>query len=269
MSEQGLLLVRTLYLGSFLGIMSFLLLWEDGKPRLSLPGGVTRGLHVRRNLGIFFWVLVVADYLVGWLMLGSSSLLLHPPSFGLGLSTLPLPFQVVLAFLASDLLGYLFHRMCHRWGWLWRLHSVHHSDPHLDVTTAVRVHPFETSLAVVCNVALYAVLGLPLWIEGVRAVLYNAVAMIQHANVQFPAFVERLGLVFVTPALHQVHHDTQRALHERNYGVIFSFWDRLFGTCSQPEQVTPEKFGLHGYDDESWQSVSGMLMTPLRSFGTG
>jgi sterol desaturase/sphingolipid hydroxylase (fatty acid hydroxylase superfamily) len=227
---------------------------------------VTRRSHLLRNLVIFFWVLVIADYLVGWLMLGSSSLLLHPPSLGLGLSRLPWPLQVVLAFLASDLLGYLFHRMCHRWRWLWRLHSVHHSDAHLDVTTAVRAHPFETSLGVICTVALYVVLGLPFWIEGIRAILHNAIAMIQHANVRFPAFVERLGLVFVTPAMHRVHHDTQRVLHDRNYGVIFSFWDRLFGTYSPPEQVTPERIGLHGYDDESWQTVLGMLLTPLRRF---
>ena len=43
-----------------------------------------------------------------------------------------------------DLGTYLAHTTMHRVPMLWRFHSVHHSDPALDVTTTVRQHPGET-----------------------------------------------------------------------------------------------------------------------------
>lgn len=264
MDEHGLILIRTIYSGSFLGIMAFLLLWEGGEERVPFHGGVSRRTHLLRNFGMLFWVVVIADYVVGWSIFHTSSLLLTPLPSQFELYKLPWPYQLALGFLLSDLLDYFFHILCHRWGWLRRIHSVHHSDLHLDATTALRVHPIETSLEVAYKVTLYAVLGLPFWIEGVRAILHNALSMIQHANVPFPAFVERLRPIFITPELHRVQHDTQRTLRNSNYGVIFSFWDRLFGTYLAPEQVTLERVGLPGFEHDSWQSVTGMLMTPLR-----
>src|SRR6185437_2782406 len=37
-----------------------------------------------------------------------------------------------------DFLEYAFHRSQHAWPWLWAMHSLHHSDPSLNVTTSAR-----------------------------------------------------------------------------------------------------------------------------------
>lgn len=264
MSESSLVFIRALYLGGSLGVLVFLLLWEDGQPRSSLPIGLNWWTHAKRNFGIFVWLVLIADYVVGQWVLGSDSLLLTPPRFALSLADRPVGFQILIAVLASDLLDYLLHRMSHRFSWLWRIHSVHHSDPHLDATTALREHPLETSLNVTSKVALYAVLGLPLWIEGLRAILHNTWTMVQHANVMFPTWVERLRVILLTPALHRLHHDSQRRVHDNNYGFIFSFWDRWFGSYLPPEEAQPDRIGLRGYEGDSWQSVTGMLLTPAR-----
>lgn len=266
MTEQALLVIRVLYGGTFLGILAFLLLWESGQPKVEFATSRARITHVLRNLVMFLLVVLFADYVIGQWLVPSSSLLLHTSPSGLALYKSPWFLQVLLAFLASDLLDYGLHWASHRVGWLWRLHSVHHSDSHLDATTALRAHPVEVSLQVICKVALYVALGLPLWIEGIRSIAHNAFTLIQHTNVHFPAWMERLRLIFVTPALHRVHHDVQPTLHDTNFGFIFSFWDRLFGTYSLPDQVSLGQVGLTGYEDESWQTVSGMLLTPIRRF---
>jgi sterol desaturase/sphingolipid hydroxylase (fatty acid hydroxylase superfamily) len=266
MTEQALPVIRVLYEGTFLGLLVFLLLWEGGQAKVEFVTARARITHVLRNLGLFAFVVLLADYVIGQGLVPSSSLLLRTSPFGLALYKSPLFLQVLLAFLASDLLDYGLHRASHRVGWLWRLHSVHHSDSHLDATTALRAHPVEVSLQIVCKVALYAALGLPLWIEGVRSIAHNAFGLFQHANVHFPAWMERLRPVFVTPALHRVHHDVQPTLHDTNFGFIFSFWDRLFGTYSLPAQVSLGRVGLKGYEDEPWQTLSGMLLTPIRRF---
>ena len=44
-----------------------------------------------------------------------------------------------------------------------------------------------------------------------------------------------LSLGFVTPSLHLLHHSVNKKEHHRNYGTIFSFWDRMF--CSYLEHI--------------------------------
>lgn len=261
--EPVLVLIRALYFGISLGALAFFLLWEDGRPRTPFASTGDRNRHVLRNLVLFAWVIVIADYVVGQGLLHTRDILTDPPRILFDGASLPLPLQILAAFVASDLLGYWLHRAAHRFQWFWRLHAVHHSDPHLDATTAGRTHPLEISLDVVAKIALYLVLGLPFWLEGLRAIVHNAVAMVQHANVVFPPWVESLRSVFVTPALHRVHHDTDPALHGRNLGVIFSFWDRMFGTHVRPEAGIERPIGLDGYAGTKWQSVTGMLLSPF------
>src|SRR5687768_5400897 len=46
----------------------------------------------------------------------------------------------LVAFLILDYTNYLWHILNHKLPVLWRFHVVHHSDPDLDVTTAIRFH---------------------------------------------------------------------------------------------------------------------------------
>jgi hypothetical protein len=51
--------------------------------------------------------------------------------------------SLVAGFLLLDLLHYLVHRLEHAVPFFWRIHALPHSDPDVDVTTAVRHHPVE------------------------------------------------------------------------------------------------------------------------------
>lgn len=43
-----------------------------------------------------------------------------------------------------------------------------------------------------------------------------------------------LKYIFVTPSLHRVHHASAPSLYiDKNYGEVFSIWDRLFGTFQE------------------------------------
>jgi sterol desaturase/sphingolipid hydroxylase (fatty acid hydroxylase superfamily) len=109
---------------------------------------------------------------------------------------------------------------------------------------------------------LLALLGLPLWIEAVRAVLNNPLVLAQHANVRFPPWVERLNWILITPGMHRVHHSIDRRDYDLNFGGLFSWWDRLFGTWREAGVV--ERVGLPGFENARWQTLPGMLAAPLR-----
>ncbi|MBM3965725.1 MAG: sterol desaturase family protein [Planctomycetes bacterium] len=145
-----------------------------------------------------------------------------------------------------DLFGaYLPHWLEHKVGILWRFHLVHHSDNFVDTTTANRHHPGESFLRFAFTIIAVVVTGAPLWM----VMLYQSVSVIMsqfnHANIRVPIKLDRwLSLVLVTPRMHHIHHHYQQPLTDRNFGNIFSFWDRLLGTFA----CIPEEMIIYGID---------------------
>ncbi|MGH8799730.1 MAG: sterol desaturase family protein [Casimicrobiaceae bacterium] len=262
--DDLLSLLRIAYYGLMAGTFAFLLLWEDGSPLVrSVPA---RRRHVLRNLALFVCVVAVADGVVGaWLLDIPSRLTVAPPGLLTPLA-LPLAAQVLVAFVVIDLVGYAVHRVFHAQRWLWLLHSVHHSDSQVDVSTSVRHHPIEVAIDVTLKLGLYLLLGLPLWIEAARTLLMNPLSMVQHANIAYPAWVERtLRWLLVTPAMHRVHHLAEARDTNANFGQCLSVWDRIFGTYRVPDPARAPRFGLDKLHDNAFQSVAGMLLTPVRA----
>ena len=69
-------------------------------------------------------------------------------------------------------------------------------------------------------------------------VAYQAVALLSaqwiHSDLHLPERLDRLlRSVFVSPAMHRVHHHRSLPETDTNYSTIFSLWDRLFGTYAE------------------------------------
>ncbi len=265
-SAHSLYLLRLAYYAAFIGAWAFLLTSEGGKGSFATPP--RRWRHIARNVALFLLGVLVADGFVGMGLLGIGERLNLQPDGLLTPLGLPIWALIVVGFLAADFAGYLFHRLSHHWRWLWLIHSVHHSDTHLDASTAIRQHPVE----MVCDVAILATtmlaLGVPLWVEGLRATVVNPQAMVQHANLRYPPWVERaFAWLLVSPAIHRVHHSPDMLQTNTNFGIMFSFWDRLFGTYCAPASAPSARVGLDRLQDDRWQSFPGMLLTPINARG--
>jgi sterol desaturase/sphingolipid hydroxylase (fatty acid hydroxylase superfamily) len=262
---RGILLdaIRIGYPGVMLGTFLFLYLWEGGRPRVAL---VRRGQHVLRNIALFAVMVIVADGVVGGALIGFSPDRLTVSQGLLTPLALPVAGEAILGVLVTDFVSYAFHRVSHGVYPLWLVHAVHHSDSHLDVTTGLRFHPVDMACYVTIVVVTLGVLGLPLWVEGLRALALNPLTMAQHANVVWPQWIERrVGWLLVTPALHRVHHSTVAPGIDANFGQVFSFWDRLFGSYIAPAAADPARFGIPALAGREWQTIGGMLATPWRA----
>ena len=269
LTGPALVVVRVGFFGGFLAVLAFLLLWESGRPLAAPPPN--RWRHRARNAGLFLATLCVILPLFSGVLPDTPSILPGMPQGLLAPLDLSVCWLFVAGIVVGDLVEYLFHRLCHRWRWLWLIHAVHHSDPDVDVTTGLRFHPLEVAMQVSLKLGAFALLGIPLWVEPARAVLFNPLDFVQHANVSYPAWVERwLPWLIMTPALHRLHHSPLMPECNSNFGPGFSIWDRLFGTFRQPQGERPLRYGLSKLTADSWQTVSGMLLTPLtaRRMGT-
>jgi sterol desaturase/sphingolipid hydroxylase (fatty acid hydroxylase superfamily) len=52
--------------------------------------------------------------------------------------------------------------------------------------------------------------------------------------------------------------------YDKNFGLLFSFWDRLFGTQFVPNPQEDFKFGLIDRDVRDYQSLFGLYILPLK-----
>jgi len=167
--------------------------------------------------------------------------------------------------LGLDLVSYLWHRANHLVPFLWRFHRVHHLDEALSATSALRFHPGEILLAVPVKLAAIAALGAPLAGLVVFDALFGAANALEHGNFDLPARLERrLGGALITPALHRRHHAVPREEHDRNYGTIFSFWDRLGRTLFASGSDARFPTGLAARDGDP-AALGAMLAAPFRA----
>lgn len=200
----------------------------------------------------FFTPTVTAGFTFGVTVLTAIAIILisggdiRPADLAIGrppISSLPPLLQYLTALVAADFLGYFAHRLFHS-GKLWDFHAIHHASEELDWLSAVRLHPVNQALGQVIIVAPLALLGFNLQILGTTAGLLTFWAIFVHANVRWT--FGPLRYFIATPAFHRWHHTSQAEGLNKNFGGLFLFWDRLFGTLYLPEGVHAQRFGLFG-----------------------
>ncbi|MEM7423377.1 MAG: sterol desaturase family protein [Pseudomonadota bacterium] len=172
----------------------------------------------------------------------------------------------LIVFVILDFAIWLQHVLSHRVPVLWRLHRVHHADPDMDVSTAIRFHPIEIGLSMLLKIALVYALGAPVLAVILFEVVLNGAAMFNHTNVRIPAAVEqRLRLAIVTPDMHRVHHSTDPAEQIANFGFNLSVWDRIFGTYRAAPRLGHDDMRL-GLSAERGPEPTGLLWSLMFPF---
>jgi len=176
------------------------------------------------------------------------------------LSTLSPVAAGLFYFLTVDFLAYWMHRLNHV-GWLWPTHAFHHSSRNLYWASGMRGSPVHFVLLGAPALLVQVVFdpqGIVLWLVLAYGVAHNSII---HSNVRIPTRL--LNWVFVTGESHMVHHGRDARLGASNFGFLFTFWDRMFGTWVDPKTVEPNHpLGL-GYPVSAVRLVIGLPAEPL------
>jgi len=154
-----------------------------------------------------------------------------------------------LQLIVLDYLIYQWHRLNHVVPFLWRFHQPHHLDHELDASTALRFHFFEIVLSGFFRAGCILAIGFSIEAVLLFEVLVTGTAIFHHSNLRLPIYLEsKLGLLFITPRRHWVHHRPLKELTDSCYGTILSVWDFLHQTW-KPLEVDPEKIVGVSADD--------------------
>ncbi len=174
--------------------------------------------------------------------------------------------ELLIAFIVLDFAVWLQHLAMHKIPLLWRMHKVHHVDRDLDVTTALRFHPFELVVSTLYKSAWVVVLGVPAAVALAFEAWLNANALFNHGNIRLPRKLDALvRWLLVTPDMHLVHHSTVEREQHCNYGFALTIWDRLFG-CYLTESANgseQQTIGLSNYTDDRPTRFGWSLKFPL------
>lgn len=180
--------------------------------------------------------------------------------------------------LAYDISYYLYHKAQHRFPMLWELHKVHHSAEVMVGITKDRVHPLDELLnrmwdGIIPGIAFglwtlialdpveVTVFGLNVYV--IRNILMMDFVRHTHLKISFGP----LNNLVLCPHWHQAHHSVDPRHYDKNFGLLFSFWDRLFGTLYVPVPDEGFRFGLMDRDAHEYQSLFGLYILPLKKIG--
>jgi len=185
--------------------------------------------------------------------------------FGLlQICSFPAWLETCFSILIFDFAMYWWHRFSHKVPFLWRFHRVHHSDKQMDVSTAFRFHAGELFLSSFVRVGLILALGCPLWHVALYEGLMFPVVQFHHSNIALSARWERiLGLFIVTPQIHKIHHSRDWPETDSNFTSFLSIWDKIFKSSRSRPDPDNIEFGLKEFDCDSYQTLKGLLKTPL------
>jgi len=149
----------------------------------------------------------------------------------------------VCAFVLVDFAQYASHIFSHYNRWGWATHVIHHTPERVNFSVGFRLG--VPRLITLISIALIAVC----WLAGMPPLLVltcNSLNMLYQffSHTELIPRLRWVEYVFCTPSTHRVHHGYNPEYLNRNFGAVFTIFDRLFGTFREEDYSIPIRYGL-------------------------
>jgi sterol desaturase/sphingolipid hydroxylase (fatty acid hydroxylase superfamily) len=164
------------------------------------------------------------------------------------------PCHLILA----DFGVYWTHRWLHSRA-LWSTHAWHHSAKNLNWLSGSRASLVHTIVLYAPYTPVFVLFPTPDagFIAWCFLLFYTLNQHYLHSNIWLP-FQTQIEWVLVTPRYHFVHHSAYIKRTNSNFGLVFTVWDRLFGTFTDPATVERnDPLGLD-YEIKEWRLLVGL-----------
>jgi sterol desaturase/sphingolipid hydroxylase (fatty acid hydroxylase superfamily) len=141
----------------------------------------------------------------------------------------------------QDLAFYFLHRVDHSCRLFWAVHVTHHSAEEFNLSVGIRPSVLQPlyRFAWFCPLALFGFRPEDIMLMYSITQIYGVLIHTQ--------YVDKLGFLewfMATPSHHRVHHGCNPQYLDRNLGMVFIIWDRIFGTFAEEKEEV--RYGLAG-----------------------
>ena len=179
------------------------------------------------NMGLDILLRVFCLFVLSACFLKSDFLFQHPILYW----TLLLFFQ--------DFMFYILHYVDHYCRFFWAIHVTHHSSEEFNLTVGFRSSVFQPLYRFLYFIPITLCGFLP------EDILFIYSATQIYGILIHTKYVGKLGVLeyfLSTPSHHRVHHASNVKYLDKNMGMVFIFWDKLFGTFAKEQENV--KYGL-------------------------
>jgi sterol desaturase/sphingolipid hydroxylase (fatty acid hydroxylase superfamily) len=167
----------------------------------------------------------------------------------------------------EDIAFYFLHRADHFCRLFWAVHVTHHSSEEFNFSVGFRSSVFQPVYRFIWFIPL-SLMGFATWDILVMYSITQLYGILIHTQQ-----IGKLGFLewfMATPSHHRVHHGSNIRYLDRNLGMVFIIWDRLFGTFQEEEEDVvyglteniksnnPIKIIFH-----EWQNIGNDLKKPI------
>lgn len=208
----------------------YLLEWKH--PRLQLPHIHHSSLHWLQGTG-YVIMNIISSYVMATYLLNLSGYF----TGAIGYLTIPYWAKFTLSFFILDVLLYTWHRLNHVFPALWKAHELHHEEKELNIFSTFHFAPKEILYSTIWKSIVYPALGILPEAFFVYNAVFFLVILFHHSNYKMGYVWDKIvSAIIVTPGLHHIHHSVVLKESNSNYGSVFSFWDRIFGSITKYER---------------------------------
>lgn len=152
-----------------------------------------------------------------------------------------------------DIAFYFQHRVDHFSRLFWAVHVTHHSSDFFNLTTGFRSSVFQPLYRFIYFIPL-SLMGF----KGVDIMLMYSITQIYGILIH-TQYIDKLGFLewfMATPSHHRVHHASNIKYLDKNMGMVFIIWDKLFGTFAEEDNRNEAiQFGLTKKLDQPYHPV--------------
>lgn len=168
----------------------------------------------------------------------------------------------LFVFICQDFFFYWLHRAEHNIRLLWAVHSNHHSSRLFNFTVALRSSVLQPLYRFLFYIPI-ALFGF----DGLTIMFVYAINQIYQffLHTEFLSKWNRLGLIFVTPSHHRVHHANNKEYLDRNMGQVLIIWDKLLGTFQEELENIKPTYGLT-HQIDTYHPIKSIFIEFVRLF---
>ncbi|TDD96986.1 sterol desaturase family protein [Flavobacterium cellulosilyticum] len=149
--------------------------------------------------------------------------------------------SVFIMVVIHDTYFYWTHKLMHSYKWFYRFHKIHHSSHQPTPWAAFAFHPVEAFISLgIIPLIIFIIPTHP-----IALILFLIIMTIYNVLIHlgYEIFAKKSVLHFIgkwknTTRDHDLHHEIGGRF---NYGLYFSFWDRIMGTYLEKQTTSFEK----------------------------
>lgn len=152
--------------------------------------------------------------------------------------------QLAILFVARDFIHWNVHIALHRFNFLWKFHSIHHSVEQMGFASHLRYHWMENVVYRIFEFSGLALIGFS--IQNIAIVYLTALTIghFAHTNTRIP--IGPFKYIINNPQFHYWHH--VKDIPQRygtNFAISLSLWDYLFRKNYEPYSAVDEELGIN------------------------